>query len=341
MKKKRFRFVVHLAVIVFLSQILLDSFESFGQATRIKSVRRYVYAQVGPLPSCLSRPYPRVFFSIFAGRQKYLSILFRYVFKLRSLNLITELHLWDFARNEGDSRFIRNASGSRKEWVKYFPVLDKTRWNDYYGHYATSLAYEEDDILLKVDDDILFLDVHNFTAFICAIEPRNTHFPNIVNNDVCAYAQSLHNVHNLLRADGVDQSRLARGFSEPLTGWYMDAGTGISVHRAFYSNQESFFVNTLHNFSSRVSINFFGMRVSTAQEQFPLMIAAYSDGVDDETFLSGAVHGLLPDTFNRVDLRFRVAHLSFSPQYDAGAAEFDAIARLYEAMSLSIEGSMV
>jgi hypothetical protein len=108
-----------------------------------------------------------------------------------------------------------------------------------------------------VDDDILFLDVHNFTTFICAIEPRNTHFPNIVNNDACAYAQTLHNVHNPLQADGVDQSRLARGFSEPLTGWYMNAGKGISVHKAFFSNQESFFVNTLHNFSSFACVDQF------------------------------------------------------------------------------------
>ena len=83
------------------------------------------------------------------------------------------------------------------------------------------------------------------------------------------------------------------------------------------------------------------MRILTAQQQFPLMIAAYSDGVDDEAFLSGTVHGLYPTTFNCVDLRFRVAHLSFSPQYDAGAAEFDAIARLYEAMSLGINGAVV
>ena len=97
----------------------------------------------------------------------------------------------------------------------------------------------------------------------------------------------------------------------------------------------------LHDFSSRVSINFFGMRFSTAQVQFPLMIAAYANGVDDEKFLSGTVHGLLPDTFNRIDLRFRVAHLSFSPQYDASVAEFDAITHLYEAMSFSLEGAIV
>ena len=236
------KFVVIFIFIVFLNQIILDT--SFGLLQiQVESARQSAYAPAVPIPYCALRPYPRVYFSIFAGRQKYLTILFRYIFKLQSLNLISELHLWDFSRNEGDSRFIQNVSGFHNGRVKYFPVRDKTRWNEYYGHYATSLAYEEEDILLKVDDDILFLDVSNFSNYVCAIEPRNTHFPNIVNNDACAFVQTLHDVHNFLPAGEVDQGRLARGFDEPLTNWFMDASKGVPIHRAFISNPNTFFVN--------------------------------------------------------------------------------------------------
>jgi hypothetical protein len=49
---------------------------------------------------------PRVYYSIFAGRQRFMAIHLRYTSVLLSLGMITSVHIWDFASNKEDSNFL-------------------------------------------------------------------------------------------------------------------------------------------------------------------------------------------------------------------------------------------
>lgn len=52
----------------------------------------------------------RVYFTIFAGRKRYLECLKLYLDKLLKENIVTEVHLWDYVRDPSDSIYIQELS---------------------------------------------------------------------------------------------------------------------------------------------------------------------------------------------------------------------------------------
>mgnify|MGYP003344361032 CR=1 FL=1 len=76
----------------------------------------------------------KVIFSIFAGRQRYLTILFRYLDTMLKMNIIHEIHLWDFTRNVNDEDYIKDITKNNSNY-KYMFVHDKNSWNEYYKYY--------------------------------------------------------------------------------------------------------------------------------------------------------------------------------------------------------------
>jgi hypothetical protein len=57
-------------------------------------------------------------------------------------------------------------------------------WHEFYQHYGNIQKYHANDIFIKADDDIVYIDTTQFQNFINAIKPGHIYFPNIVNNDV-------------------------------------------------------------------------------------------------------------------------------------------------------------
>ena len=129
---------------------------------------------------------------------------------LLARNLIDEVHVWDFCvDNQTNREFIHSFMNSTNRDPRYVlmtnpPELknkyvssrtDNYLWDKYYDHYSTDPRYKDEDILLKVDDDIVFLDVNKFGDFLGSIKTLNLYFPNIVNNDAGLYIQGQRKAH--------------------------------------------------------------------------------------------------------------------------------------------------
>ena len=68
-------------------------------------------------------------------------------------------------------------------------------WEAYYEHKSASAEYDDEDILIKADDDIVFVDVDKFGDFLANIQTAHVYFPNIVNNDAGLYVQGSRKAH--------------------------------------------------------------------------------------------------------------------------------------------------
>jgi len=62
----------------------------------------------------------------------------------------------------------------------------KYLWYSFYEHYLINKRYQPQDIFIKADDDIVFVDISSFQLFLNEIinsTGPNIHFLNIINND--------------------------------------------------------------------------------------------------------------------------------------------------------------
>ena len=96
----------------------------------------------------------QVYFSVFAGRRRYLSVLMAYVRPLTTPQadgspIVDKVHLWDYCRSPPDREYLKTlANPSKGIEVVQPPASDKgarfpNKWKGYYAHYAA---------LLKSDD---------------------------------------------------------------------------------------------------------------------------------------------------------------------------------------------
>ena len=86
-----------------------------------------------------------------------MEILSIYIRKLK----VDEIHIWDYTRTKEDEDWLY------KEWKDcIFTVKDKTTFSEYYDYYNRERYPEEDTVLVKCDDDIVYIDVENFDQFI-------------------------------------------------------------------------------------------------------------------------------------------------------------------------------
>ena len=121
----------------------------------------------------------RVVISVFAGREKYLRILKKYLDVLISRNEINEVHIWDYTRNDKDRDYIFklceiNNSYKLKTYNKTVITgydISGGPWKFYYEYYLKTDEFDDEkDILIKCDDDIVFIDVNNFHRYISSIK---------------------------------------------------------------------------------------------------------------------------------------------------------------------------
>ena len=122
-------------------------------------------------------------FSVFAGRRRYMNILSRYIDDLYKRKLIDEIHIWDYTRTQEDEEWLN------ERWPNnIMSVKDKSTYKEYYQYYTRERYPEEDTILIKCDDDIVYIDVVKFQKFI-ELRPRDVDSlfvsPFVINNHVC------------------------------------------------------------------------------------------------------------------------------------------------------------
>jgi hypothetical protein len=268
---------------------------------------------------------PCVYFTIFTGRKRYLSILVNYLDRLLAMDVVTEVHLWDYARTTEDSHYINELASRDDRYVLMKPTRNMHAWSEYYAFYAQA-SYAADDVVIKCDDDVVYIDVERMQLFLDHVAPNGLYYPNIVNNDVCAYMQTHYQVHALFPESDVyaHYNRDTVPLSDWHNGWYTRHDRASAIHTQFLQNPESFLINAPpFPWSGRISINCFAGRFACIQVAYEQLNATCSS--DDEAFLSWDLFQTrtsAPELKSYIVPFMRVVHFAFNLQ---GVAELDRL----------------
>lgn len=317
----------------------------------------------------------KIYYAIFAGRKRFMRIHLKYLDVLLQEGFIDEVHIWDFVQHvkmENDryvypesctdsifmENYVRNTEVSGYVLFKR-PRLDWDRgdmtlkngylWGSFYTHYLENRRYKDNDIFIKGDDDIVFIDVAHFSKYTEGIASRaynqSIHFPNIINNDV-GFAiqakrldsQKMRDYYDEYERNGVNfEQRLSSFYDKPESGWesfdfnkvipVSNWGTGTYTNVEFAKDIHNLFLHDPKRFitqsrgvhvsaprfvpvSRRISINMFGGVFEAARLLLHDFIHAHC--CDDEGFV-----GLWPSISGNVhivDTAFTVSHLAFHDQ---------------------------
>ena len=250
-----------------------------------------------------------VIYTIFCGRKKYLKIQMTYVDKLLEMDLISEVHLWAFTTNQDDLNYLHELTNKNNKCKIFYPHDPHLHiWYYYYNYYLHNVR--DDDIVIKADDDIVFIDTNKFEEFVNSVNSDSLYFPNIINNDVCAYFQTKQNIHNLFDYHVEDIIKL-KGYTKPLTNWFLDYNKAYTIHELFLENQEKFKINSdeIVEYNNRISINFYAIKGSSLKKIYKNI--TIENSIFDEDYF-----GNVPLVYesHKIKLNFNVVHFQFGPQ---------------------------
>lgn len=254
-----------------------------------------------------------VILSCFAGRQKYLEILKVHVKRLLDEGLIDEFHVWDYSKDPSDTKWIRE--NFQDKGFRIFSVFSKLNWYEYYEYYTKERFPDPDTVIVKADDDIVFIDTAQFKKFI---EFRRLNkepllgFASIVNNRVAATIQ---------KYCGLLPDEL---FSdEEIKHIYESKDTPARLHQFFIENYILFIEASRRlgylNLDSNeyININFFAI-LGKDLDVFQMC------GERDEFELTVILPKIMKRT-NYIDMRMVVSHASFCKQREVGFDDTEII----------------
>ena len=256
----------------------------------------------------------RVIFSVFAGRERYMRILSIYIDKLIANGDIQEVHLWDFTAFEADREFLKELCSKNTVYKLMVPVPGRYKWDPYYDYYINNI--KDNEILIKCDDDILYIDINKFREFIDEVKEDVLYFPNIVNNDVCAYYQTKAGIHKIFDYNVGDiEARSGDGnvLTEGKYQWWTNFNKAAEIHELFLKDPSRFHLRDqkLIHYSNRVSINFFAVNARCVRKFFKQYFILNNG--DDEQVLSSTI----PYHFavkNIINMNFCIVHFQFNKQ---------------------------
>jgi hypothetical protein len=259
----------------------------------------------------------QVILTIFAGRKCYLECSRHYLEKLLDKKLLTEVHLWDYSRNHEDSIYIQELVKQTPQFVYKKPVQSLPYWNEYYEYYINA-NYDPSTILIKCDDDVVYFDIEQFPAYLGTIQGSGLYYPNIVNNDVCAYIQTKYGIHTIFQDSDIYEHYGAN--NTPLTdwsgqAWYRRYDKAEQVHSIFLEDRNKFRIFTQQQetiqWKGRISINMFGGLYKDIQHYYKLFLEYGKN--DDEAFFSHELYKYV-DGSNIIVPSMNVVHFAFGPQ---------------------------
>ena len=141
----------------------------------------------------------------------------------------------------------------------YFMDTCEKSWKNYYNYYKDKKF--ENDIVIKCDDDIVFIDLYKLPNFIQFIRNNECDlvFANIINNGVSAYFQQ--NKFNLIPKSLMNLEYPKGGFRGSL---WESGNKAEKLHNYFIENYKKFldyeYNNEIIQIKTRFSINFFGCK---------------------------------------------------------------------------------
>jgi len=245
------------------------------------------------------------------------------VFEIHVSGWINTTTTWQY---EDPYDFGRSTHAYKHDKIKLMHIPGKVerRWDEYYKHY-NSTRYPNH-VIIKADDDITFMDVERFAAYI---QNRMSHpevivmLPSIVNNELCAFYQQQ---SGLIPENTVGPMIYApKGFG-PL---WRDGFMCQRLHEHFVENKNAWLETTsklgvqMIKPNDRISINFYAI---TTRDLFVFQMIF----CDDETELTERLPGIL-NRPHAIDMGFTVAHLAFFKQREEGL-DADKVYRDYEAL---------
>mmetsp|Transcript_42586 Transcript_42586/g.118597 ORF Transcript_42586/g.118597 Transcript_42586/m.118597 type:complete len:451 (+) Transcript_42586:48-1400(+) len=196
---------------------------------------------------------------VFAGRKATMQVLLRYVDKMVHQCSVHEVHLWDYARDKLDHYWMKGI-GKRRNGTEVQVMthgLDGHGWADVYEFYSSEklgferprwsprseLATRGNTVLVKADDDIVYIDTSRFDSYVEYIRTHREKFivhANIVNNAVAAYYQANHIEE--LKKQIPELGEYPREGGNGHLGLFgpLLTGGGPSLHKYFLRHREDF-----------------------------------------------------------------------------------------------------
>ena len=259
----------------------------------------------------------------FAGRRRYLEILVKYVDKLIANGLVDEFHMWDYTRDPEDAVWIRENC----QRFKIFEVQDKSLWKEYYMHYAKIKYPNPDTVLIKCDDDIMFIDIDQFQSYIDKrrANPNNLlAFASIVNNKVPCLMQHSFGQWPEMQADEVGNLHHSGEICAKLHNYFIkNHGDFLKISRNLTERKCA----VQRDPHALVNINFFAILAKDLR----LFEHCWES---DEYDLSQRLPVFI-NRFNYIDPGFVVCHMGFTGQRELGFDETEALKGYLE---LSVTG---
>lgn len=159
----------------------------------------------------------------FAGRRDRMQLLVAYILKALEHGLLSEWHVWNYSRSQMDSDWIGSLPSLHPNICIMTPTTDKKRYGDCYRYYQRSApACAPEDVFLKFDDDIVYLDLKELQGFLDARRANPSLVilsANVVNNPTCLFLQQTKGHFPGFDADqlwtsGVEATALHQAFLE-------------------------------------------------------------------------------------------------------------------------------
>ncbi len=258
--------------------------------------------------------------------------------QLHEAGLVTEVHLWDFtlrdkvaSERRKNRRFI-DAKAAQYDFVKIkdptpsssriFPGFSKWKdelWYNFYKYYADNM--NANDVLVKVDDDILYVNVSEFGCFTKYVHYEISAFTvsaNIVNNGVVAHIQQKLGILPL------DLGYLEYPHGGAYGSLWGSANQAYKLHKYFVEHMEDFYHDKLIRYRERLSINLLAYSGRVAQMAYETL--RHHGG--DEPGLTTYANVVLNVT-NVIYMRLVAAHATFHGQSLTEPEKAQAILDLY------------
>ena len=229
---------------------------------------------------------------------------------LMSLNVVSNFNIKDVYFKTGHECVGNLKYNPSKNHGFYLMNPCENNWKNYYSHYADKEF--ENDIVLKCDDDIVFIDLYKlpkFIEFIKTTEDYDLIFANTINNGVSAYFQQ--RKYNLIPYYLMNLEYPENGFMGSL---WESGEKAQQLHNYFIENHNKFlkynYNNEIIHILTRFSINFFGYKCKNWHK--------ISDCWDDDEHKLTHEYSETKNFKNVLYSDFYVSHLSFYKQQTTG-----------------------
>jgi hypothetical protein len=133
---------------------------------------------------------PRTYAITFAGRRDRMPLLVDAIRAALERGIIDEWHVWNYARTPEDAAWVQSLAADNIV-IKTPAKIVKAKYEDAYLEYTPD-TYGPQDVFVKIDDDIVYLDVDGLDHMISFRRLNPQYYivsANVVNNSLCYLMQ--------------------------------------------------------------------------------------------------------------------------------------------------------